>query len=839
MNDPGSRRGSLRVPRVRPNPGTSRASSVRSSGAFDDFRLPSGAPGQPLRARSSRFSLNDQFAATRQEYELWDDDASSIYDRVTNASEAGDADTTTDRILVSSADGFGVVYDFANAGDGRENPARDHYETLCLPRDAVDLSPEQIRRAYYRLFLLFYPDSYPEDLRPIAHQQFLRAQEAFETLIDPARRARYDLGQFIQQESFQDENIASSSSYEASFKEAVRNRLQNGIQTSSDLGIRLDATRTGGGHGNNPWQRGSCRLKLLDFALSQSVSVEIPALRRVLQPQVSRLERKLSTFREKGGDAVDSLSQPTIEASTPTLTVSGSVYGVAGNLSLMPAALLYDLYQPLLPLTIPRHRLIQLVENKLSPLVTLRYRQEFLNRAPRSSNKELHWVKSTIELDADVLPELSATSRLYHQIILPNFTEPAVVEASIQSSRHVPSTPPRFVLGLHQNVFHGTSFLRADSGDWALGAGESCRYFADFSKMNPNMFSSEFPLRTTPSLELGFKTEPIMHTTAPETSSNCERGIRGLDHELNTSKEGSWAVSASATPATVTGFVRYSRDLELPFQIPSRPSTPLMPSIPSSPSPPPTPSSARVEVELCSNAFQDRYLALRNLWSVGRFSRLGLEVGVSMHNLHVSVYWSRLGQRLSVPLLITPQPLSSPSLLFWTGALPFAGLATLQLFLHHRRSTRSGPRSRRRTRRDLSPAATHMAIARNRYEADSVTVLLAQPVEARQKRQMALGGLVILGAKYGVFDQEGELSGEFVADVTIAIAALIDDSSANTGPGLVIPSSVRKSRIPGFWDPAPGKEKTLRVSYSYKGIEGTVEVRGREELILPPAHSPL
>ncbi|KAH6900048.1 hypothetical protein B0T10DRAFT_469495 [Thelonectria olida] len=826
MNDSANRRGSLRIPRVRPNPGTSRISSARSSGAFDDFRLPSGPPGPSLRARSSRFSLNDQFAATRQEYEFWDDDASSIYERVTNASEAGDADPASDRILVSSTDGFGLVYDITNARPRPETPAWDCYEMLCLPRDPVDLSQERIRRAYYRLFLLFYPDSYPEDLRPIARQQFLRAQEAFETLIDPARRAQYDLGLFLQDESFQSEGTQSSSTYEASFKEAVRDRLQNGIQTSSDLGIRLDATRTGRSHDKSPWQRGSSQLKLLDFALSQSVSVDIPALRNVLQPHVSRLER-LTASKEKAGDAIDSLSQPTIEVTTPTFTVSGSVYGVAGDLSLMPTALLYDRYQPLLPLAIPRRRLIQLVENKLSPLVTLRYRQEFLNRAPRSSNDKLHWVKSVIELDADVLPEFSAASRLYHHIVLPKFTEPAVVEASVQSSRHVPSTPPQFVLGLHQNVFHGSAFLRADTGDWALGTRESSRHFADFSKMNPNMFSTESPLKTAPSLELGFRTDPIMHTMASGMNpSNSERGIRGLDHELNTCKEGSWAVSASATPATVAGFVRYSKDLELPFQLPSsEPSTPLMPS---------TPSSARVEVELCSNTFQDRYLALRNLWSVGRFSRLGLEVGLSIHNLHVSVYWSRLGQRLSIPLLIAPQPLSSPSLFFWAGALPFAGLATLQLFLHHRRGRHSITRSRRRAGRDLSPAAAHVAIARNRYEADSVTVLLARPVEARQKRQIALGGLVILGAKYGVFNDEDLPAGELVADVTIAIAALIDDSSANVGPGLVIPSSVRKSHIPGFWDPAPGKEKALRVHYSYKGIEGTITVHGREELILPP-----
>ncbi|KAK7404046.1 hypothetical protein QQX98_010167 [Neonectria punicea] len=801
----GPRRGSLRVPRVRPTAGASRASSVRSSGAFDDLRLPSGAPASSssahnLRAASSRFSLNDQFAATRQEYELWDDDASSIFERVTNASEAGDAD----RALVASVDG------------PAPGPELDYYDILCLPHDAVGLSQDRIRRAYNRLFLLFYPDSYPEHLRPIARQQFLRAQEAFEALIDPAHRAQYDLVRFIQADN------SAPSNYEAAFKEAVRNRLQNGIQTSSDLGIRLDATRTRGRRrGKSSWQGSPSQLKLLDFALSQSISVDIPALRGVLQPQVSRLER-LAATKEKHQEVAEGLSQPSIEVATPTLTVSGSVYGVTGDL-FMPTALLYDRYQPLLPLTIPRNRLIQLIENKLSPLVAMRYRQEILNRAPASSPDKVRWIKTAVEAEMDILPEFSTTSRVYHHILLPESTQPTVLEASAQSSRHVPRTPPRVVLGIRQNIYHGTAFARADSGDWVLGASESGRFFGDFSKMNPNIFSADSSLKTTPSFELGFRTGPPERTSVPGFSDapSSQRGIRGLDNEIDTCREGTWAASAAVTSSSVGGFVRYSKNLSLPALLPS--------------SEPSSLSSARVEVELCSNSFQDRYLALRNLWSVGRFARLGLEVGVSLHSLHLSVYWSRLGQRISLPLLIAPQALFSPGIFFWAGALPFAGLAAVQLAVHQRRGRRAKPgcRDRRPARPDLPESAAHVAVARSRYEADNVTVLLAQPVEARQKRQIALGGLVIMSAKYGVPNTNGDLAGEHVADVTIALAALIDDSSSNSGTPLVIPSSVRKSRIPGFWDPAPDRDKTLRVQYNYKGVEAVADFRVGEEVVLP------
>ncbi|PCD46028.1 hypothetical protein AU210_001444 [Fusarium oxysporum f. sp. radicis-cucumerinum] len=100
---------------------------------------------------------------------------------------------------------------------------------------------------------------------------------------------------------------------------------------------------------------------------------------------------------------------------------------------------------------------------------------------------------------------------------------------------------------------------------------------------------------------------------------------------------------------------------------------------------------------------------------------------------------------------------------------------------------------------------------------------------------MALGGLVILNAKYGIPDEYGILAtSDQVADVTIAVAALINESSYSSGPALVIPRGVRKSRLPGFWDPAPGLDKILRVEYLFKGDAGVVEVGSRDELILPP-----
>ncbi|KAK6722238.1 hypothetical protein SNK04_001109 [Fusarium graminearum] len=126
MTDRRSRRDrdreSLRVPRARPHR-SSRNSSVRSSARssanYEEprHRHPSTGPtsypaavpapyptnspysypsaansSRSLRAASSRFSLNEQFAATRQDFNLWDDDASSIYDQGINEDDEEDDD---------------------------------------------------------------------------------------------------------------------------------------------------------------------------------------------------------------------------------------------------------------------------------------------------------------------------------------------------------------------------------------------------------------------------------------------------------------------------------------------------------------------------------------------------------------------------------------------------------------------------------------------------------------------------------------------------------------------------------------------------------------------------
>lgn len=63
---------------------------------------------------------------------------------------------------------------------------RDYYDVLGVGRGA---SAEEIKKAYRKLAMKYHPDRNAEDG---AVQQFKEVQEAYEILVDPERRSRYD-----------------------------------------------------------------------------------------------------------------------------------------------------------------------------------------------------------------------------------------------------------------------------------------------------------------------------------------------------------------------------------------------------------------------------------------------------------------------------------------------------------------------------------------------------------------------------------------------------------------------------------------------------------------------
>ncbi|KAK7736795.1 hypothetical protein SLS63_003144 [Diaporthe eres] len=71
----------------------------------------------------------------------------------------------------------------------KKSQRKDHYKILGVPKDADD---NQIKKAYRKLAIQYHPDKNPGNEE--AEAKFKDISEAYETLSDPQKRARYDAG---------------------------------------------------------------------------------------------------------------------------------------------------------------------------------------------------------------------------------------------------------------------------------------------------------------------------------------------------------------------------------------------------------------------------------------------------------------------------------------------------------------------------------------------------------------------------------------------------------------------------------------------------------------------
>ncbi|MDO9476878.1 MAG: DnaJ domain-containing protein, partial [Pseudohongiella sp.] len=64
---------------------------------------------------------------------------------------------------------------------------RDYYEVLGVPRDATEAD---LKKAYRRVAMKHHPDRNPDNKE--SEELFKEANEAFEVLSNPEKKARYD-----------------------------------------------------------------------------------------------------------------------------------------------------------------------------------------------------------------------------------------------------------------------------------------------------------------------------------------------------------------------------------------------------------------------------------------------------------------------------------------------------------------------------------------------------------------------------------------------------------------------------------------------------------------------
>lgn len=462
-------------------------------------------------------------------------------------------------------------------------------------------------------------------------------------------------------------------------------------------------------------------------------------------------------------------------------------------------------------------------------------------------------------------------------------SEPLHVEASISLAPSQGSSfAPRLGLAAHRrdSILGGILFACADSGSWMTAWSERA---AVWSRRIRDVST---PWYSLPTMEIGYSfsddaTILGMQSGRPFTKQ-AKSGLRRLHDEVDLvghlrhrqrTSFRSWTISGAVTTGGVAGYLRYAKHLSH-----------LFPSHPNKRHSHRLARDLYLEAEICaqkthggglislekilSGAWgqtETSHIAVRGLKSVGKSSRFGLEVSINNNasscnnSVVLSLYFSNqiddgnpggLSRRMALPILLlqdtsSPRSSSTTNLIYAAAVLPMLGCAAIDLYRSWRkRSARKEGKEDEKdeTEKKQKNAKRARLYRQRRAEADELVTLLAGPVTERQQQQRQHDGLVIISAKYGVLAASPTsrnnsssqspppqwAAPEDVADVTVAIAALVDNEGK-----VCIPQGVRKSRLLGFWDPEPGRRKYLVVRYAWGGREAVKAVMGREELRLP------
>ncbi|KAI1361411.1 hypothetical protein F5Y08DRAFT_314712 [Xylaria arbuscula] len=775
-----------------------------------------------LRSATSRFSLNEQFATTRRDYEFGDDDASSTWERLTVQSHhTKDGLDAASVIVVNSEDLAN-----SNATTWPFLDFEDLYDILCVP---CDPPTESLLRAYLRISPLFDPEPHPPHLRPVAEAYSKMITGTFEILLDPYQQAHYNLisGTVIEGQSYPGAQSLAAFCGE---------RSTNEVRASFDFREAVNPKPY-------PSALNIAPLELFDFEIGHTTSIDLSEPKH----RLFQLKRQLEHFTVSGDTLTDKeclLSSTTKQLNGTTLTLQTSFYGLLRD----GLAMGYQFEgKPIFPPLISQDRLLPLQVGRIRPQMAVNLRHVIPKRPScrkttgtlqPSASENCAKEETVVEIGTTILPDPIGSLSVSRSIVVPfDHTRSFVRLESEQILRE--RMLPRLAATIERPVRGGQMLVKIASGDygrkyadepWCIPAGFGgikrtyIEHALELDGM-PRMFLS--PL-LPPRVEIAFKNGCTFKSQdAYITRERFIQGIDALDIASDTGKGGRWTVTAAAEPRYYSIVAKHARDVNLSALDLHRPLS-LLPKLQTSLDTDATIFARpplRVEAEIGADSFGAGYLALRCLKRVGRFSKVGFEIGFSTYSLYLSMYWSRLDRRVNIPFYICPGKSLHLKTILLATVIPFAGLTLWELWDRHRGWKRHQQR--------LAAQRDHQYIQKRRAEADTLTTLMAPAVQKRQKAESAANGLVILSAKYGVkAPGAGEATAwgaAEVADVTFAVAALVDRGH------LLIPSGVRKSHILGFWDPEPTEEKVLHVRYSFQGRETTVEVRGDDEqLELPP-----
>lgn len=791
-----------------------------------------------LRSMNSRYSLNEQFASSRQEFQFCDEDEdeSDSAEPTQETSPVPTASVAAGLEEESSED----IQDISDAQirqllQANEDEFADHYTLLGLSR-VPPPTATQIRAAYHRLSLAFHPDKQPQYLKDAAERHFARLRLAYETLAEPRKRVIYDVQG---EEGVRDEyrqggamgpggesNMQLSSvkamnaeEFKRWFLGVLHRRERSAIEAlvnhHSKFTMRLDASDTlmgqirgfrssDGVEISLPTQY----LRLQEAGVDSSFTIPLPKLGRLFGIPVSSLRQLFQSQSAPLNEDDETVSNEWADAlgpSVPELTITGGISaGFNEVIATMP--------QRDISLAPYFNRTYTIASHQVGFGAALHHTfPQLLGNGNGNSIASL--LQGTgFRLETSVLPHQAYTLLSVDKSvsIIPN-TAPFGVSVTTIIKDSLRLRPPDMLISIQRVLSlwgnpRGYFIWASGENEWPPSISQSLAGAAHSNLAYVVRWATQG--RKVPMVKLGadwgFNGDAI-----------------GDDDNVNRAPSSGTNVSVQAQAGSTELVVSYfcdifSRYAEPPVRSRVSNSGEVLPQATEPPVHRSRGTLLEVEARIGFPATLGASITGRRL--IGTFSSVGLTIGVAQSwGLYCSFSWSRLKQNISIPVALIPLEDVTTSAVLLAVSIPWA-LYTATEFAIIR------PRIRSKRRRFLKAqrAKLRLNTAKKREEAQQVVSLMQPSVEHRQAQARRSGGLVILSASYGTKGKGGVL-----VDVTTAVASLVDAEQLN------LPRSVDRNKLTGFWDPVPLSSKVLVVKYLFGGKEHFVEVGGNQSLVIP------
>lgn len=348
-------------------------------------------------------------------------------------------------------------------------------------------------------------------------------------------------------------------------------------------------------------------------------------------------------------------------------------------------------------------------------------------------------------------------------------------------------------------------------------------------------------------LEIGYLSLPRKSTEAPKPEEEEEEDLdSAADKKKASNAAESWQMQVAASPAGGSLSLNYSRNI-----FSGQADEPIRSEWSSEGYHPPRPTtnerSVRLEIQTTVGLDLSLGWNISGTRKISDFTRMGLGIGVQGANgLVFTVTWSRLGQKIKLPIAICPLEFVNVDIAALAVILPWLTYCGIEFGLIR-------PRERRRRRLAIAKRRKELKklISKRRAESQQAIELMSEQVQRRQAKEAAQDGLVITKAEYGYWAPadkklKGDAAESKIIDVTIPVAALVDRSQ------LIIPRDTTKVnrnlysnyskwqvltfpkfQILGFYDPAPLLPKKLKIWYKFGGKDHFVEADESEGITAP------